>query len=116
MKIRYDEKDLWWQDRFDVYDDHGYWLYYNADGNNGNGQIVEVCFDAVDILLDEPDEDKFWDHLSSTGSVYLHDNVDEDYVEYVNALLDTESDSDVHHSNVTEDTMKWLINWAKKYI
>jgi hypothetical protein len=48
--------------------------------------------------------------------VYLHDNVDEDYVEYVNALLDTESDSDVHHSNVTEDTMKWLINWAKKYI
>ena len=116
MNELYNVNDIWWRDVFELYDDHGYWLYYNIDGNDGNGQIVEVCFYATDILLDAEDEDEFWDHLSSVGSVYLHDNGDEDYYEYVNELLDNSENTDVHRSGITITTVQWLIDWAKKYI
>ena len=116
MQTKYDEKDLWWQDRFELHEDHGYWIYYNADGNDGNGQIVEVCIYPHNVLLDAQNEDEFWDHLSSFCATYLYDRGSDDFDEYVNLLLDNKKNSDTHHNNVTQDTMQWLINWAKQYV
>jgi len=116
MKTKYDEKDLWWQDRFKLCEDHGYWLYYNADGNDGNGQVVEMCIYPHNVLLDAKTEDEFWDHLSSVCTTYLYDRGDEYFDDCVVALLEQEENSATHHNNVTQDTMQWLIDWAKKYI
>ena len=114
--MKYEKKDLWWQDKFEIYEQHAYWIYYNADGNDGNGQVVEVCIYPEDVLLDAVDADEFWDHLSSVCKTYLHDNEDADFDAYVNALLEKEENTDCHHNNVTEDTMQWLIDWAKRYV
>ena len=116
MKTLYDKKDLWWQDKFELCEDHGYWLYYNADGNDGDGQIVEVCIYPCDVLIDADTEDEFWDHLSSVCTTYLYDRCDEDFNSYVMALLEKEENSATRHNYVTQDTMKWIINWAKKYV
>ena len=116
MKIQYDKKDLWWQDRFELCDDHGYWLYYNADGCDGNGQVVEVCIYPCNILLDAETEDEFWDHISSVSTTYLHDSNDCDFDDYVAALLEVKENSETYHNNVTQDTMQWLIDWAKQYV
>ena len=116
MKMSYDKKDLWWQDRFELCGDHGYWTYYNADGNDGNGQVVEVCIYPNDVMQSAETEDEFWDHLSSVCTTYLHDNGCEDFDEYVASLLEIKCNSATHHNNVTFDTMQWLIDWAKKYI
>ena len=115
MQILYNEKDLWWQDRIELHDDHGYWIYYNADGNDGNGQIVEVCIYPCNVLINALTEDEFWDHLSSVSPTYLHDRGCDDFDDYINALLKQE-DSEERRYNVTQNTMQWLIDWAKKYV
>lgn len=114
MKIL-EEKDLWWQDRFELLEDHGYWLYYNADGNEGNGQIVEVCIYPWNVMLDAKDEDEFWDHLISISPTYLHDRGCDDFDDYVSTLLNHRENSENYHNDVAQDTMQWLIDWAKKY-
>lgn len=43
METRYDISDLWWQDRLEMHEDWVHWYYYNADANDGDGQVVEVC-------------------------------------------------------------------------
>lgn len=116
MNELYDEKDLWWQDKFELCDDHGYWLYYNADGNDGEGQVVEVCIYPWNVHLDPVNEDEFWDYLSSESTTYLHDRGCEDFDSYVEVLLKKEKNSETYHNNVTQDTMEWLINWARKYM
>lgn len=115
MKTLYDEKDLWWQDKFELHEDHGYWIYYNADGNDGYGQIVEVCIYPYNVLVDAATEDEFWDYLSSVSPTYLHDRGCEDFGVYVKALLEQE-ESDTRRYNSSQDTMQWLINWANKYV
>lgn len=115
MKTLYDEKDLWWQDRIELHDDHGYWIYYNQDGNDGNGQIVEVCIYPQNVLIDAETEDEFWDYLSSMSPTYLHDRGCDDFDDYVRSLLEQDH-SGSRRYNVTENTMQWLIDWAKKYM
>ena len=107
--MEYDINDLWWKDKFEITEDHIYWYYYNADGNDGNGQVVEVCIYPQNVLMNV-DEDEFWDHLSETCVTYLHDSDDEDFNCYVKILLDDSN----YYSNVTTSTMDLIIEWAKR--
>lgn len=114
MKTKYDISDLWWQDRFEMSEDCVYWYYYNEDGNNGNGQVVEVCIYSQNVLTNTEDEDKFWDHLYETCTTYLHDSDDPDFDCYIEVLLKKRKNSETYHNNATSDTMKWLIDWAER--
>lgn len=111
-----DEKDLWVIDKFALHDDRIYWVYYNPDGNDGNGQIVETVIYPEDVLVNSTDEDEFWGHLSSVCKTYLYDRGEKDFDVYVSCLLKEEKNTDVLRNNVTPDTIEWLIDWTKKYI
>lgn len=104
------------KDKFDLYGDHGYWLYYNEDGNNGNGQVVEVCIYPCDVLLDAKTENEFWDHLHSVCTTYLHDNGDSDFDDCIKVLSEDSRNTEDHRSVANSDTMEWLIAWAKQYV
>lgn len=111
-----DEKDLWAIDKFALHDDRIYWVYYNPDGNDGNGQIVETVIYPEDVLIESKSEDDFWGHLYSVCKTYLYDRGDKDFNIYVSCLLKEEKNTDALRNNVTPDTMEWLIEWAKKYV
>lgn len=116
MKTRYDISDLWWQDRLEMHEDWVHWYYYNADANDGDGQVVEVRIYPQNVMLNTKSEDEFWDHLLETCTTYLHDNgtVDHDY--YVELLLKKKDNSKTYRNNTTLDTMNWLIDWAQRRI
>ena len=109
-----DETDLWAIDKFALHDDKVYWVYYNPFGNDGNGQIVETVIYPEDVLIEPKSEDEFWDHLSGTCKIYLHDRGEKDFDVYVSCLLKEEKNTNILHNNVTPDTIEWLINWAKR--
>lgn len=113
--MEYDINDLWWKDKFEMVEGHIYWYYYNEDGNDGDGQVVEVCIYPYNVLLNA-DEDEFWDHLSETCVTYLHDSDDEDFNCYLEILLENKGNSNTYHSNSTPDTMEWIVEWAKEYV
>lgn len=110
------ENQLEWLDCFEIESDwQAYWLYYNPDGNDGDGQIVEVSIHPHEVPVDETNEDYFWSYLNSECKTWLHDNdgLDDDFNSYAIEMLNWPSDSDTHRNNVTKDTMQWLIKWAK---
>lgn len=116
MKTKYDISDLWWQDRFEMSEDCVYWYYYNEDGNDGAGQVVEICIRPYNIMLDAKTEDEFWDHLYEDCTTYLHDNSDTDYQCYIELLLEKRDDSEEYRNSCSSDTMNWLIKWAERKI
>ena len=114
MKTKYDISDLWWQDRFEMTEDCVYWYYFNEDGNEGAGQVVEVCIYPQNVLTDINNEDEFWDHLYEVCTTYLHDNDDEDFNCYIELLLEKKENSEMYSNNTTSSTMEWLIDWAER--
>lgn len=111
----YGREQLEWLDCFEIESEHqAYWLYYNPDENDGNGQIVEISIHPHDVPIDETDEDCFWSYLSSVCRTWLHDREDEDFNNYALDMLNWPSDSETHRNSVTKDTMEWIIEWAKE--
>ena len=109
-------EQLYQKDKFELYCDHGYWLYYNENGNDGNGQIVETYIYPWDVLLAPRTEDEFWEHLCSVCKTHLRDRNDSDFDDYMSALLENDKNSYSHRNEANANTMCWLIDWAKNHI
>ena len=87
------------------------WVYYNPDGNDGNGQFVNNLFSYEDILKAAElytDEKEFFDYLGSVSHQTLSDygtkEYKEDY-EYFHSAVDL--------TDCTKETMQALVDEAK---
>ena len=87
------------------------WVYYNPDGNDGNGQFVNNLFSYEDILKAAElytDEKEFFDYLGSVAHQTLSDYGTKEYkddYEYFHSAVDL--------TDCTKETMQALIEEAK---
>lgn len=87
-------------------------IYYNPDGNDGNGQYVTVN-SSYDLILEARDKTTnardFFDYLNQYGEVYLADRGDY----FFTVVEDTLSDEPIF-IGTTEETMNGMIAIAEK--
>ena len=87
-------------------------IYYNPDGNDGNGQYVTVN-SSYDLILEARNKTsnakEFFDYLNQYGEVYLADRGDY----FFTVVEDTLSDEPIF-IGTTEKTMKGMIALAEK--
>ena len=101
-------------DRFYDYPDaeHIDGIYYNPDGNDGNGQYVTVN-SSYDLILEARDKtsnaNEFFDYLNQYAEVYLADRGDYFFTVVENTLSD-----EPIFTGATEETMKGLIGIAER--
>ena len=87
-------------------------IYYNPDGNDGNGQYVTVN-SSYDLILEARDKTsnarEFFDYLNQYGEVFLADRGDY----FFTVVEDTLSDEPIF-TGTTEETMNGMIAIAEK--
>ena len=105
------EKD-YGTDVFELFGDgRVHWIYYNPDGNGGNGQYVETNFDTTIIqeASTATTEQEFFDFIGMRSKQYLIDNDGSDDFEQMRQKILTE---DYNLRGCTAETMKALKTFA----
>lgn len=107
------ENDDIYSDRFFLFEDAERvdWMYYDPDGNDGNGQYVTIQITFEDITnanMQKTSPEGFFDYLNSTCRTYLSDTGTIWYEEADAAFNEIPT-----FTGCTDETMKLLIDIAE---
>lgn len=78
------------------------WTYFNPDGNNGNGQLVEMYLNinvvagAYETYKATNDFNDFIDYINSNADTYLIDSDREDFESHAKQFIEEKNNNDVY--------------------